>query len=84
MRDKGIQFEELRELLLELGFCESASETERIRFDHPRTGTALLFRADAGKRGVSDRDMVVVRRQLIDNGLIEPSELERFIQKVSA
>jgi len=51
---------------------------------HPATGTILLFRRYGPKEVVSDRDMLVVRRQLVDNGLIEPSTLDRFLEKATA
>ena len=37
-----------------------------------------------GSRAAGDRDMLVVRRQLLDNGLIEPPALDRFLEKASA
>lgn len=83
MRKSGIGFAELRELLLALGFCEMAEKT-RLRFTHPTVGTVLLFRPHAPKEIVSARDMLVVRRQLVDNGLIESSAFDEFLQQASA
>ena len=83
MKKNGITFAELRELLLGLGFSESVEPT-RTAFTYPTTGTYLLFRRHGPKDGVSERDMLVVRRQLLDNGLIEPSSLDRFLEKASA
>ncbi len=84
MSKHGITFDELRELLVDLGFCQSSQEPNRTRFEHPTTGTVLLFRAHESKEIVNDRDMVVVRRQLVDNGLIEASAFDRFMQRASA
>ena len=83
MKKNGITFDELRDLLLELGLSETP-ERNRLRFAHPTTGTILLFRVYGAKELVSDRDMLVVQRQLVDNGLIEPSALDRFLAKASA
>lgn len=83
MRKNGITFGELRELLCELGFSE-ASQPNRLRFEHPGTGTVLLFRAYALNETVNDREMVVVRRQLVDNGLIEAPVFDRFLASASA
>jgi hypothetical protein len=83
MRKQGIIFDELRELLLELGFCEQSEKT-RLRFTHPTAGTVLRFRSHAPKEIVSARDMLVVRRQLVDNGLIESSAFDQFLQKAPA
>jgi hypothetical protein len=84
MRKNGITFSELRELLLELGFCELPQAPNRIRFEHPMTGTVLLFRAHESKDRMTEREMLVVRRQLVDNGLIEGSAFDRFLQRASA
>jgi hypothetical protein len=72
MRKNGITFSELRELLLGLGFSENVEDTRKV-FTHSATGTYLLFRAYSPKDRVSDRDMLVLRRQLLDNGLIAGS-----------
>ncbi len=40
---------------------------------HPVTDTVLLFRPHRPDETVGERDMLVVRRQLVDNGLIEAS-----------
>ena len=83
MRDADVTFDELREFLLALGFLETSEKT-RLRFAHPAVGTILLFRLYDRKEHVSARDLLVVRRQLVDNGLIESSALDRFLQKASA
>lgn len=84
MTKNAIAFEELRGLLIELGFSESSQEPNRARFEHPATGTILLFRAYNAKETVGDREMVVVRRQLVDNGLNKTPVCDRFMQKASA
>jgi len=83
LKTTGITFDELRELLRDLGFSESLEKT-RIRFANSTTGTILLFRVYGPNEMVNDRDMLVVSRQLVDNGLIEQSALDRLLQKASA
>ncbi len=83
-KKNGITFGELRELLLEVGFSEFPQERDRLRFEHPVTGTILLFRPYDSDEAVTHRDMVVVRRQLVDNGLIEGAAFDRFLQRASA
>ena len=80
MKKTSTSFSELRELLLELGFREKAP----TRFEHPATKTILLFGAHDAHDAISDRAILVVRRQLVDNGLIEPSAFDHFLAKVSA
>jgi hypothetical protein len=84
MRKNRVTFAELRELLLELGFAESIPHANRLRFEYPATGTVLLFPAHDGSDPVGDRDLVVIRRQLVDNGLIEARALDRFLERASA
>jgi hypothetical protein len=84
MTKNGITFEELHQLLLELGFREAAIETNHFRFEHTATGTVLLFRSYRANEFVNDRDLLVVRRQLVDNGFIEPSAFDRFMRKATA
>src|SRR5215471_17514517 len=76
-KNNGITLGELRELLLEVGFSESRHERDRLRFEHPVTGTILLFRPYDSDEAVSHRDMAVVRRQLVDNGLMEGAAFDR-------
>ena len=83
-KKNGITFGELRQLLLEVGFSESPQERDRLRFEHPVTGTILLFRPYDSNEAASRRDMAVVRRQLVDNGLIEGAAFDRFLEKASA
>ncbi len=84
MRKNDVTFSELRELLLELGFCESVQDPDRVRFEQPSTGTVQLFRAHESRDKLTDRELLVVRRQLVDNGLIEASVFDRFLQRALA
>jgi hypothetical protein len=84
IKKKTITFEELRELLLDLRFSESSQQPNRVRFQHPVTGTVLLFRAHDANETVNDREIVVVRRQLVDNGLIEAPAFDRRLGRASA
>ncbi|HYV36389.1 MAG TPA: hypothetical protein VE988_11830 [Gemmataceae bacterium] len=83
-KKNGITFGELRDLLLDVGFSELPQEQDRLRFEHPVSGTILLFRPHDPHEAVSHRDMVVVRRQLVDNGLMEGAGFDRFLEKASA
>ena len=84
MRKNGITFGDLRLLLLELGFREAAMDGNHFRFEHPVTGTVLLFRIYRANEFISERDILVVRRQLVDNGFIELSTFDRFLEKETA
>jgi hypothetical protein len=73
----AISYRELKELLLELGFLD-ASKPGLPRFEFAETGTILLFRAYRSHERVFEKDMVFVRRQLVDNGLIDADAFDRF------
>ncbi|MFO0968446.1 MAG: hypothetical protein U0793_23060 [Gemmataceae bacterium] len=82
MKSSEVSFAELRALLLDLGFQETVEKT-RLVFEHPVGGT-LLFRRYKGTDRISLGDMLVVRGQLEDNGVIEAGALARFFQKTPA
>jgi hypothetical protein len=82
MKHTDVTFDELRGFLLELGFRETPEKT-RLRFEHP-SGSILLFRLYNAKEKVSARDLLLVGEQLVDQGLIEPSVFDRFLQKTPA
>ncbi len=84
MKKPSVTFGELQALLLDLGFTEARQQNDRCRFEHPVTGTVLLFRPHRSDETLGERDMLVVRRQLIDNGLIEVSAFEHFLQQETA
>jgi hypothetical protein len=83
MKKKGLTFAELRSFLIDLGFSEIV-EPKRIAFTNPTTEMFFLFRIYRPKEMVHPRDILLFRRQLVDNGLIEESDLDRFLQKASA
>jgi hypothetical protein len=83
MKKRGITFSELRQLLLDVGFRETPEKT-RMRFVHPGLDHVMLFRLYRPKEIVQARDLVLVRWQLIHNGLIDEADLDRFLQKASA
>lgn len=82
MKLSDITFHELSEFLFELGFHEVPDEVGH-RFQHP-AGTVLLFRPYKGKEKVAARDIQVLRPQLVYDGLIEPTNFDRFLQKATA
>ncbi len=80
----GTTYHDLQALLLERGFVDTAQAKDGTRFQHSVTGTILLFRPHQANERVSDRDMHVVRRQLVDNGLIDPAAFDQFLQQATA
>jgi hypothetical protein len=83
MKTSDVSFDELRELLLELGFREIPQTKPRFKFEHPVGGTFLFPRYKPGEK-VSLGDMLVVRGQLDYNGLIDASAFDRSLHKTPA
>lgn len=83
MKKSDISFDEFREFLKVLGFREISEDKPRLRFDHP-AGPVLLFRLYKATEKVNARDIVVVRRQLEDQGVIAATDFDRLLQKTPA
>ncbi len=84
MKKRRVTFDELRALLLDLGFTESGPLNDRCQLRIPSpTPCCYSVRIAPTKRWASS-DMLVVRRQLVDNGLIEASGFEHFLQQATA
>ena len=82
MKLTDVTFDELRDVLAEIGFRETQEKT-RKRFEHP-LGPVLLYRLYKDKEKISARDMLVTRGQLDDQGLIDAAEFDRRTQKTPA
>ena len=82
MKNSDVAFAELRGLLSDLGFQETVDK-EGLSFDHP-IGGRLLFRRYRDKDKVSLGDMLVVRVQLENRGVIDAAALDRFVHKAPA
>ena len=83
MKRSDVTFHEFREFLLELGFREIPQEKPRFKLEHP-SGSILLFRLYKDREKVTARDVLIVRRQLEEQGVIESSAFDRLLQKTPA
>jgi hypothetical protein len=79
MKTTDIRFDEFRELLFGVGFGEVPQKTRKY-FKHP-AGSILLFRLYKDREKVSLRDLMVVRGQLEDQGVIAATDFDRLLQK---
>ena len=82
VKNSKVAFNDLRELLLELGFSETREKT-RLIYHHPVGGT-ILIRPYKGNAKVKLTDMFVVREQLDYNGVIASHDLDRRLLKTPA
>jgi hypothetical protein len=83
MKKADITFDELREFLKDLGFREIPDDKPRMRFDHP-SGSVLLYRPYRANERVNARDILATGIQLVEQGLVNSSDFERFQQKTPA
>jgi predicted RNA binding protein YcfA (HicA-like mRNA interferase family) len=82
--NKSVPFAAVVELLRGLGFSEHAVSGSHFRFDHAPSGTILVMRAYRSSDAMSWHDLAVVRRFLLDKGLIEEAALDRALHDTAA
>lgn len=81
MKNDRIPFENLRKILLDIGFVESEIAGPYLLFEHSPSETVLIFRQYQPGDGVSWHDLVTTRRQLDERGLLEASDFEALMHK---
>jgi predicted RNA binding protein YcfA (HicA-like mRNA interferase family) len=78
-----ITFAALDEVLQSLGFVLTRVPGSHVAYEHPASGAALLLRDHEGREAVGPASLVVVRRTLVDNGLIDRTRLEGLLRQHS-
>ena len=81
---KPVPFAALDNLLRRLGFAETAVPGSHVRYEHTPSGTVLVLRAHRPGELASWSDTTVVRRFLVEKGLIEGDAFERLLQEEAA
>lgn len=81
--NRQITFNELRQLLTRLDFSEVTQRTH-VRFEHDASGAVVILRPYRSTEIVTPIHLAVVRRTLVEKGLIEAESFERFLQKAPA
>lgn len=76
MKNDRIPFDRLRKLLLDLGFKELTGPGVPLWFEHPPSGTILIFRKYRPEEKLNWWDVATARRQLDENGVLEADEFE--------
>ena len=84
MRTSNLPFAALRRMLLDLDFEESTARTGALVFTHVPSDTVLLFRAYQPQEKVSWADVVSVRKQLDERGLLAADTFDSLLRKASA
>lgn len=85
-----IAFSALRDLLLDLGLKETPYEAKKplpsshLVFEHPSLGLLLVVPKQHPRAIVDPATMIAVRKQLVENGLLEAKDFENLLQRASA
>lgn len=83
MKTSSMRFVQLRRMLIDLQFAETHSETY-WRFEHPASGTVLVFRRCSATDDVTAQDIAATRQQLDWHGLLSAPAFDRALTKTSA
>ena len=78
-----VTFDELRQLLLDLGFTQSKRGKFWL-FEHGPSETVLAYRPYRPRERVTVKDLQVTRRDLDWRGLMPPGEFDDVLKKATA
>jgi hypothetical protein len=81
--EKKVSFADLRAFLEELGFSESAQPTHLV-FEHPASGSLLIFRRYRARESVTPANLAAVRKLLDERGLLPADEFDSRLHKAPA
>jgi predicted RNA binding protein YcfA (HicA-like mRNA interferase family) len=77
-----VSFAALEQVLESLGFVSTRVPGSHVRYDHP-SGAVLVLRDHDGAEPVGPGNLAVVRRTLVENGLIDRARLEELLRERS-
>jgi len=81
--NKGITFAKLDQFLQSLGFAVNRVPASHILYEHAASGAALGLRLFKAEELVDPGTLAVVRRTLIDNGLIDRERWDNLLRERS-
>jgi hypothetical protein len=79
--DNAVTYRQLHRLLIDLRFVDEPADERWKAFRHGDTGTLILLARHRPSLRAREADVVSVRRQLVDNGLIEEIDFEDFLSQ---
>jgi len=83
MRSKPITFAELDRALKALGFTVIRVPGSHVAYEHAGSGAVLVLRPHEQEEVIDVTTLAVVRRTLVENGLIDRAKWEDFLQERS-
>jgi hypothetical protein len=77
MRTNGVTFADLDRFLKRLGFTKPAVKGPQVVYEHPESDTFFLLRPHRPTEKAEKAVLVLVRKTLVEKGLIEQAEFEK-------
>ena len=84
MRNSDLSFAALRRILLDLGFVEAVVPGSHIGFKHAPSATVMMFHPYRPDERVGEADLLSVRKQLDERGLLPAGSFDARLRKASA
>ncbi len=81
---KNIQFIDLEELLLKIGFAKVSTTGSQQVYQYPSSGTLIILPPYEQQAHIQPVHLVAVRRVLVENGLITTNTFDSFLGKVAS
>jgi hypothetical protein len=84
MQTSDLSFSHLRRFLLDLDFSERTGSSAQIIFEHRPSDTLFIFRPYDANEKVHWPDVISVRKQLDERGLLAADSFDQILRKTSA
>jgi predicted RNA binding protein YcfA (HicA-like mRNA interferase family) len=84
MPSSDLSFAALRRILLDLNFVETLVPGSHIGFKHAPSGTVMMFRPYRPDERLGLADLLSVRKQLDERGLMPADSFDARLRKASA
>jgi hypothetical protein len=84
MQTSDLSFSRLRQFLLDLDFSERTGASAQIIFEHRPSDTLFIFRRYEANEQVYWPDVLSVRKQLDERGLVAADSFDQLLRKTSA
>jgi hypothetical protein len=79
-----ITFGALDKLLKSLRFTRTVVSDSSVAYEHRPSDTLLALRPQPPAEEADPRTLIIVRKMLVERGLIEPDAFEKRVRKLSA
>jgi hypothetical protein len=80
----SITFATLDRVLADLGFVVTTIPNSHTLYEHAESGAVIMLRLHRPSDPVDPGTLLVVRKTVVDRGVVEPEVFEQLLQKTSA